>query len=305
MKYAHLPIYFLIFIFAACSKSDDNNDPPPPPPDNTPEPIAFSDAQAVTVSGYEDHVMEPFLSRDGNILFFNNLNDPSVDTNLHWAIRTSTTSFVYQGLVGGIATPDLEGVASLDVNGDFYFIFTGDYDTNLSSIYFGQFSDGNVSNKAVVEGVSRLEAGWLNFDAEISADGNTLYFADGLYDANGGPNEANLVIAKKEGNTWMRADNSAEILQNVNTDGLEYAPGLSANELTMYFTRIVDRNVANPLAQIFITTRNSRNEAFGEPQLISELSGFVEAATVTPDGQGFYYHKLVNNLYQLFYREIL
>ena len=293
----------LVCMVLSCSKSDDNPDPIPEP-DNTPEPISFSDAQPVTVSGYTDHIMEPFLSRDGNILFFNNLNDPSVDTNLHWAIRTSNTGFVYQGLVGGIATPDLEGVASLDVNGDFYFIFTGDYETNLSSIYFGQFSDGTVSNKAVVENVSRLEAGWLNFDAEISADGNTLYFADGLYDANGGPNEANLVVARKEGNTWMRADNSSEIFQNINTDGLEYAPGLTADERILYFTRIEDRNVANPQARIFIATRGSKTEPFGVPQLISELSGFVEAATVTPDGKGFYYHKLVDNLYQLFYREM-
>ena len=42
----------------------------------------FGAAQPVTILGYADHAMEPFLSRDGAILFFNNRNDPPEQTDL-------------------------------------------------------------------------------------------------------------------------------------------------------------------------------------------------------------------------------
>lgn len=305
MKLKNIVYVLVLLLIIGCSKSDDNNNNTPPPPDNTPQPIAFDAAQSVTVSGYTDHIMEPFLSRDGSILFFNNLNDPSVNTNLHWAIRTSTTTFIYQGELNGINTDALEGVATMDNANNFFYVFTGDYENNLSTIYSGTYNDGTVSNIEVVENISRLEAGWLNFDVEVSANGNTLYFVDGRYDENGGPYEANIVIAERNGTTFSRAANSDEILANINTDNLEYAPGISADEKLLYFTRIDLPLGANPLAKIYIATRNSTSEPFGVPQLISELSGFVEAATVTPDGSGFYYHKKEDNLHVLYYRDIL
>jgi hypothetical protein len=41
--------------------------------------------------------MEPFLTRDGNFLFFNNSNDPKVDTNLFWASRIDDLTFSASG----------------------------------------------------------------------------------------------------------------------------------------------------------------------------------------------------------------
>jgi hypothetical protein len=48
---------------------------------------SFKAPQIVTIRGYQDDAMEPFLSRDGKILFFNNLNEPSVNTDIHYAVR--------------------------------------------------------------------------------------------------------------------------------------------------------------------------------------------------------------------------
>lgn len=48
----------------------------------TPPPDLFGDPQPVRLLGYVGDPMEPFLSRDGRWLLFNNLNEPSVDTNL-------------------------------------------------------------------------------------------------------------------------------------------------------------------------------------------------------------------------------
>ena len=53
--------------------------------------INFGNPAKVEVLGYDDHLMEPFLSRGGNILFFNNRNDPSENTNLHWAEKINVT----------------------------------------------------------------------------------------------------------------------------------------------------------------------------------------------------------------------
>jgi len=61
---------------------------------------AFSNPERITIRGYSDHAMEPFISRDGRYLFFNNSNDPSVNTNLHYAERINDLTYEYKGEVG-------------------------------------------------------------------------------------------------------------------------------------------------------------------------------------------------------------
>jgi len=60
--------------------------------------------------------MEPFLARDGKYLFFNNLNEPSVNTNLYWAEPVDDLTFQLKGEIGGVNTPALEGVASIPIS---------------------------------------------------------------------------------------------------------------------------------------------------------------------------------------------
>jgi len=47
----------------------------------------FHSAQPVSIIGYNGHAMEPFIPRDGQYLFFNNSNEPSVNTNLYYGQR--------------------------------------------------------------------------------------------------------------------------------------------------------------------------------------------------------------------------
>ena len=77
-------------------------------------PADFTNPQRVTIRGYNGEAMEPFLTRDGKYLFFNNSVDPQVNTNLHWAGRIDDLIFQCQGGIGGINTGALEGVPSLD-----------------------------------------------------------------------------------------------------------------------------------------------------------------------------------------------
>jgi hypothetical protein len=84
--------------------------------------VDFADPKAVEIVGYQSHAMEPFISRDGRYLLFNNRNDPSENTDLHWAERLSDLSFRYRGRIEGVNTDALEGVPSLDHEGTLYFI---------------------------------------------------------------------------------------------------------------------------------------------------------------------------------------
>ena len=56
---------------------------------------AFANPEVVTIDGWTEDAMEPFLSRDGSILFFNDSNAPNANTNLHWATRVDDTTFSY------------------------------------------------------------------------------------------------------------------------------------------------------------------------------------------------------------------
>ncbi len=124
----------LVFSCGGNNESPSDNGSPAPT-----DSVTFSDPAEVTISGYSGDAMEPSISRDGNVLFFNNLNSPELpggminDTNIHYAIRNSDVNFQYMGEVIGANTDDtsesneLEGVPSIDNNSKFYFIRTIDY----------------------------------------------------------------------------------------------------------------------------------------------------------------------------------
>ena len=254
------------------------------------EAIKYEGSQKVTVTGYSDNLMEPFLSRDGAILIFNNSNDASVDTNLHWATRSNDTSFEYMGEVAGVNTASLEGVPSMDMNGVLYFVSTREYDQTLATIYQASFISGTATNVTQVAGISKNQVGWLNFDVEVNASGEFLYSVDGRFDQTGGPHESDIFITQKMTGEFQRLSNSNEILKNINTDALEYAACISENNLELYFTRVEVPLSSSSMPRILFSTRNNVNEPFGQPATIQSISGFVEAATITPDGN-LYYHK--------------
>ena len=64
----------VLLLFLGCEKKSTNSMTEPS------EYTAFGNPQRVTIQGYNDHAMEPFITRDGRYLFFNNLNDPAVNT---------------------------------------------------------------------------------------------------------------------------------------------------------------------------------------------------------------------------------
>jgi hypothetical protein len=265
-------------------------------PDNT----EFGDPISVNINGYSGHIMEPCLSRDGNTLLFNNLNEPGENTNLHWATKINDSSFQFNGELSGVNTVHLEGVPAIDLAGKFYFVSTRHYTDSLSTIFQSDYSNGVVSNTQLVNGISKLRPGWLNFDVDVTVDGNTLYFVDGEFDDQPVPKSADIVIANKTTNGFERLANSNELLKNVNTNSLEYAACISTDQLELFFTRLRLPVTASSLTEIYVAKRLSKNEPFGIPAKIASITGFAEAPTLTPNNKNLYYHKKENGRFVLY-----
>ncbi len=259
--------------------------------------IEFSSPEQITVYGYDGDIMEPFLTRDGKILLFNNLNEPSVNTNLHYAERVDDTTFTYIGeLIGdNVNTDSLEATASMDENNNIFFISTRSYSETLSTIYTGVFDDGVVSNVRLVEGISKDKAGWVDFGVEVSKDGRDLFFSEGRFDQNGGPYESDIIHAvKTEDGGFQRVNDG--ILVYVNSFSLEYAGYVSSDLLEIYFTRIDNTG----LPQIYTANRKTTSEPFGKPYKIESITGFVEAPAISVSSGGvpdsiIYYHKKMDD----------
>ncbi len=264
-----------------------------------PEPT-FGQPHPVNVIGYSGNSMEPFLSRDGTILFFNNLNSAPENTNLHWATRTNDSTFQYQGEISGINTPSLDAVASLDQTGNLYFVSDRQYASTLSTIYVGIFSNGTVSNISLVAGISKNLAGWVNFDVETNAAGTQLYYVDGRFDLSGGPYESDFVTATKTGVGFQRLAAGEDPLRNINTSSLEYAACISMDNLEFYFTRVTAPLTSSSIPEIFRCSRKNLQEAFGVAVKIESITGFVEAPTLSPDGKIVYYHKKEGGIFVIY-----
>ena len=78
-------------------------------------------------------------------------------------------------------------------------------------------------------------------------------------------------------------------MRNVNSSDLEYAACISADGLTLFFTR-VNRGLTGD-ARIFMATRSSLTAPFAKPLRLTAIDGFVEGPTLSPDEKSLYYHR--------------
>lgn len=256
-----------------------------------PEYRAFGQPQRVEIRGYQGDAMEPFITKDGRYLLFNNRNDPKIDTRLLFAERVDDLTFDYRGELEGANTSALEGVPSMDRHGNLFFVSTRSYAETLSTIYRGRFGQGRVSGIELVAGISLRQRGMVTFDAEVSADGNTLFVADGRFAGGHVPETADIDIAVRDGAGFRRLPAARDLLRNVNTAALEYAPAVSGDLLELFFTRL-EGSGRSPRSAILRAVRPSAEAPFGLPQRLASITGFVEAPALSGDGRSLYYHRL-------------
>jgi hypothetical protein len=260
----------------------------------------FTNPERVTILDYTSDAMEPFVSLDGKYLFFNDSNNPppGTFTKLYYATRIDDVTFQFKSEIGGVNTTALDAVPSMDTNNKFYFVSTRSYQQTLSTIYWGDFSDGSLSNVALVPGISKMKAGDVNFDAGISPDGGTLYFVDGVFNGGSVPQRASIAIAKREGDRFVRLKDSAKIMRKINTGGLNYAACPTPSDLEFFFTRADPP--ASTVPAIYTATRSKVSKPFGKPVKIAAITGFVEAPTLSADGRSLYYHKQENGVFVIY-----
>jgi hypothetical protein len=253
--------------------------------------------EPVRIASYAGEAMEPFVSRDGKLLFFNTRNDPGVDTNLHVAEVAFDGHFHYLGPLEGTRSTDLDAVATMSANGHFCFISPREYRRTLISVFCGKFEGTKVVGATAQAGLATARLGRLIFDMEIAADGRTMVYAEGSFSGKATPDDADLFLAKQGPNGFEPDPSGKRILARLNTDALEYAPALSADGLSLAFTRLEGVWPFQTPA-LFRATRSRIGQPFGEPTRLTAIDGFVEGPTYAPDG-ALYFHKRVNGRFQI------
>lgn len=278
-------------IIIACSETET----PPAAPSN------FENPTAIAIDGYNSHAMEPFVSKDGTLLFFNNPTEGTIDANIHYASYVNPTTFKYEGLLPGVNTLELEGVPSMDALGNFYYTSLATYALNSLSIYRGSYSNGVVTGAtAIDQNLTKNQPGMVDMDAVISDDGETLVLAIAKFSGNNYPDESNFIIATKVNGQFVRASNSDAVLININTDKLEYAAALSQDGLELFFTRL-DISKTPFEFHIMSSTRSSKNDPFGIPKNVEAITGDIfEGPTLSGTGKDLFYHKKESNVFRIY-----
>jgi hypothetical protein len=103
---------------------------------------AFGPPVQVSIAGYDGDLMEPFLTRDGRYLLFNNRNVPATNTDLQIARVVDPLHMVYLGPIAGANGASLDAVASVDRFNRLIFVSVRDYAQSFSSLYTAQLIKG-------------------------------------------------------------------------------------------------------------------------------------------------------------------
>lgn len=274
---------------------------------------SYGPEKSVTIIGLTTDAMEPFISPDGNYLFYNNLND-GINTRLYYATRINDSTFNFVGELNGTnqpATPNLDAVAGLDTANSFYWVSLRDYPLEFDNLFYGKFDSGNVTNIGRLHGDFYIYfPGWLLMDHGISYNGQLLYFNNARFDGDNcpGPCETRIGVAQKENDsTFMMLPNSNQIMEFVNDpDYKNYAPAVTNDEFELYYTRFLKGPVtANSIAEMCVVVRNSPADNFSAPEVLFSsniLNNFAEAPTLTTDKQIMYYHQKVGGIYKIMMR---
>ena len=242
------------------------------------------------------NVEEPFVRAVGSqvFLYFSD-RAPNEERDLHWALWNGF-GFVYGGQVGGVNTPlGLEGAPSIDAQNNFFF-------TNAGAP--GMISRGTLVNSTVVVGVGpvpgmpgagprgNLFDGNMDIGVAPAHPFAVLSRATWTQPAGGLPLYADLVYLRRDPPTTVTfvPSETPYFLGALNTAALEYAPELSTDGLSIFFTR----TTASPLTTSIMTSRRTSIFAPFPPAIpvIPATTRFLEGPTVMPANDRIFYHQV-------------
>ena len=254
----------------------------------------FHEPQPVEIRGYNGDALEPFVTRDGQWLLFNSAGLPGSDVDIHVARAIDSLNFEYVGRLTGANSYASDITPSVDALGTMYFVSMRG-DRPGYTVHRARFAGGTASSPGVVPGMPQGTDVFI-FDVEVSADGETLYYSNGIYRDRSWPDEADIFVARRRGDAFVRDPDGPRIFAAINTDdALEYGAAVSRDELELFFTRQRGKETT-----IYHATRGSRSAPFGPPRRIGAITGFVEAPTLSPDDRAIYYHELEGRRYGLY-----
>lgn len=259
----------------------------------------------VEIDGYSASAMEPKIAADQGVLFFN--DKPAAgdsNMNIHYAVKQNNGRYLYIGtLPGTVDANDLDGVPAIDSAARFYFVSTRTYGTNFQMIYSGQ-TQVLAPNSLAINGVAAADnavtlgqAGTVDMDIDVSWDGAFMIASRAQFSGNAYPDESQLVLFNINTNNReaLVNVNSASWLANVNySKCVVYAGNFSPDLKELYFSFFPKGSSDLDAFRVAVSKRNTVNEPFGPPEIISGISGrLTEAPSVTFDdgGKTLFYHR--------------
>jgi hypothetical protein len=285
-----LSCFFVISFLTSCSDETSINS------DNS----EFKNEQKITILGYIDDAMEPFITKDDHYLFFNNLQG-ATEKDIFYAEKINDTTFQFKGEIQGVNSNFVDGNPTMDAQNNFYFISTRTLGTGNKTVFKGLFNQGVVTDLQQINGsINIATPSWINMGTEISKDGQTLLTSNAKFNIGDNfPSLGNIRLAIKEANEFNIPNNETDLLININTNNsIEYAGEISANELELFYSQVTLSNPA--IFKLFYAKRDQINGVFNRPISITEpfknnINAFVEAPTLSNNGKRLYYHKLDDN----------
>ena len=181
------------------------------------------------------HDIEPFLSVDGQQLFFASTrpmdsDSARTDYNIWVAQRTAASwgePVPLDTLINSIKDEFYPAVSS---NGNLYFTATREDGIGREDIFISKKSDGKYLQPVALD--SSINSAVYEFNAYISPEEDLLIFSSfGRADGTGG---GDLYYSKKAANgEWETARNMGEL---VNSDKLDFCPYIDVHRKKFYFT---------------------------------------------------------------------
>lgn len=258
--------------------------------------------EEVRIDGYVENAMEPKLSHDQVVLFWN--DKPAEDSNmdLHYAVRQPNGHYEYVGPLSGAASPGaLDGVPSLDEAGNFYFISTRTFSTNSQTIFAGQvqveglgkLSLGDV--RAADDAIPKNGPGVLAMDVDVSSDGALAFASRATFSGKPFPDQSALALYRVSSRALAAHEASEALLRNVNSqECLVYAASLSRDLLELYYTVAPVGTLREDQFRIAVSKRASPDLPFQRGEIITAVAGkMTEGPSITHNDGGKYllFHK--------------